>query len=181
MKTYRIIHRGSNELAPDIEAASAQEACEKAGWLIGDCWVREKTGTLRDPHSDSGFRYSGWRDVTKAKQQCTTCTAGAINIYGVANVTDVEIMKEMSWLKEIWNNEGRPRFMSALDIWRAVIHLPIGGFAAWLISDDPVGGSIFAIGFLVYQVVEDWRIKDKGYKDIFGYLIGFGLVSTILH
>ena len=62
------MNRGTNEFTPDIEAASAQEACEKAGWLIGDCWVREKTETRRDPHSDSGFRYAGWKDVTKAKQ-----------------------------------------------------------------------------------------------------------------
>lgn len=68
MKTYRIMHRETGEFAPDIEADSAQEACQKAGWLIGDCWVREKTETRRDPHSDSGFRYPGWKNVTKARQ-----------------------------------------------------------------------------------------------------------------
>ena len=68
MKTYRIMHRGTNEFAPDTEATSAQEACQKVGWMIGDCWVREKTETRRDPHSDSGFRYSGWKNITKARQ-----------------------------------------------------------------------------------------------------------------
>ena len=48
MKKYRLYHR-SHKLFKDIEAESAQEACEKAGWLIGDCWVRELTPIVSDP------------------------------------------------------------------------------------------------------------------------------------
>ena len=42
MKTYRIWNRVTREWW-EGEAGSAQEACQKAGWMIGDCWVREKT------------------------------------------------------------------------------------------------------------------------------------------
>lgn len=39
MKRYRIMNRITKKWW-EGEADSAQEACEKAGWLIGDCWVR---------------------------------------------------------------------------------------------------------------------------------------------
>jgi hypothetical protein len=42
MKTYRIMNRITKEWW-EGEADSAQEACHKAGWMIGDCWVRVKT------------------------------------------------------------------------------------------------------------------------------------------
>jgi len=42
MKTYRIWNRVTQEWR-EGEASSAQEACQKAGWMPGDCWVREKT------------------------------------------------------------------------------------------------------------------------------------------
>lgn len=63
MKWYRLMHRGTKQFR-DIEAASAQEACQAAGWLIGDCWVREHTETRPDPTSESGYRYAGWKNVT---------------------------------------------------------------------------------------------------------------------
>ena len=50
---YRIQNRITQEWF-DTEAESAQEACAQAGWLIGDCWVREQT------HNP----YVGWRNVT---------------------------------------------------------------------------------------------------------------------
>ena len=53
IKRYRIMNRITKEWW-DGEAESAQEACQKAGWLIGDCWVRE--------HSDKGA--GGWKKVT---------------------------------------------------------------------------------------------------------------------
>lgn len=40
MKTYYIEHHPSHERAV-VDADSAQEACEKKGWLIGDCFVTE--------------------------------------------------------------------------------------------------------------------------------------------
>ena len=52
---YRLFHRVKREFR-DIEAESAQEACEKVGWLIGDVWVRART---------QGQFAHGWSNVTK--------------------------------------------------------------------------------------------------------------------
>ena len=42
MNRYRIMNRITKEWW-EGEANSAHEACQKAGWMIGDCWVRVKT------------------------------------------------------------------------------------------------------------------------------------------
>lgn len=42
MKIYRIMNRITKAWW-EGEANSAQEACEKAEWAIGDCYVRVKT------------------------------------------------------------------------------------------------------------------------------------------
>ena len=64
LKTYRIQNRVTEEWWQG-EAPSAQEACELAGWLIGDCWVREFSPVRRDASHDSGYKYAGWKNVTK--------------------------------------------------------------------------------------------------------------------
>lgn len=60
MKPYRIMNRISKEWW-EGEAESAQEACDQAGWFIGDCWVRNKTPVVSDPTSESGHRGGGWK------------------------------------------------------------------------------------------------------------------------
>jgi len=55
MKRYRLFHRERKEFA-DVEADSAQEACHKVGWLIGDCWVRQET---------RGQYANGWKNITR--------------------------------------------------------------------------------------------------------------------
>ena len=46
-------------------AESAQEACEKAGWRVGDCWIRVRTPIRSDPNNPTGSGYSGggWANV----------------------------------------------------------------------------------------------------------------------
>ena len=39
-KGYKIINRETKEQA-EVIAESAQEACQKLGWVIGDCFVQE--------------------------------------------------------------------------------------------------------------------------------------------
>ncbi len=62
MKTYRIQNRITQQWW-EGQAASAQEACDQAGWQIGDCWVRERTPVVPDPTADSGHRGGGWKTV----------------------------------------------------------------------------------------------------------------------
>ena len=63
MEEYRLYHRALKEFK-DVLALSAQDACTYAGWLLDDVWVGKHTETRRDPHSDSGFRYPGWKNIT---------------------------------------------------------------------------------------------------------------------
>jgi hypothetical protein len=58
MKRYRVMNRITKEWW-NGEASSAQEACEKAGWLIGNCWVRES--------SQKG--YGGWKTPDELRKQ----------------------------------------------------------------------------------------------------------------
>ena len=66
------------------------------------------------------------------------------------------------------------------DIKRALLHAPVGALAAWLCFNLPAIGTPFFIGFLVYEIAEDWRIKDRGYKDILGFLWGFAVTGAVL-
>lgn len=63
---------------------------------------------------------------------------------------------------------------------RAAIHIPVGVIAAlavlahWSISIN------FTLAFLAYEITEDWRIKDRGFHDILGFLIGLALGAAWL-
>jgi hypothetical protein len=59
VKEYRLMLRSTKEFK-DITAPSAQAACEQAGWLIGDCWVREFTKS----DATKGLKGGGWANVT---------------------------------------------------------------------------------------------------------------------
>lgn len=55
---------------------------------------------------------------------------------------------------------------------RWAIHLPIGGVIAHMILRvDPTLGVVIAVYFLAYEVMEDWRVKDRSFIDVFGSLI----------
>ena len=63
---------------------------------------------------------------------------------------------------------------------RALLHFPVGLFAVFLLLRvDLALGVVFAISFLVYEAMEDWRIHDKSYLDIYGYLLGLGIGGVI--
>jgi len=66
------------------------------------------------------------------------------------------------------------------DFKRAALHFPVGVFTAWLGTVSPVTCGVFGAGFLVYEVMEDWRIKDRSYKDVLGYLVGIVVGSFLL-
>ena len=61
---------------------------------------------------------------------------------------------------------------------RWCLHFPIGGFTAWSGTTHWVYPLVFMLGFLAYEVTEDWRIKDKAYIDIQGYM--WGLATGIV-
>ena len=56
-----------------------------------------------------------------------------------------------------------------------LLHIPVGMFqvfCAWL---NPALAIAFLVGFMVYEVNEDWHLKDRAYYDIRGYLWGIVL------
>jgi len=64
-------------------------------------------------------------------------------------------------------------------VWRAVVHAPIGVFAAWIISKDPTLGFTISLTFIAYEIAQDWRIGDRSFKDILGFLIGLSIGAIL--
>lgn len=65
---------------------------------------------------------------------------------------------------------------------RCLFHIPVGGYNLWLLGKDTVAGIVFAIGFVVlYEINEDWHLRDGAYIDTQGWLIGFFLYSLWLY
>ena len=61
-----------------------------------------------------------------------------------------------------------------------LVHFPVGLLAGLLTTVNPMMGMVLSFGFLFYEGIEDWRIKDRGYRDVFGFLIGYGLIGAII-
>lgn len=69
--------------------------------------------------------------------------------------------------------------MNSSDLKRAALHFPVGMLAIWLTIILPLAGVIFTVGFMFYETLEDWRIADLSYKDMFGFLCGYGVGGFI--
>ncbi len=73
---------------------------------------------------------------------------------------------------------------------RQVLHIPVGLALSWLLflwpldpSASTLLGSRIAtvlvfIGFLTYELAEDWRVRDWGFRDIEGFTFGLGAGSA---
>jgi len=78
------------------------------------------------------------------------------------------------------------KVLKGLEAWRrAVLHFPLGlavgvmvclpallQFELMLTIGLMIMGILASFGFLAYEVMQDWRTCDEGYKDVIGYLIG---------
>lgn len=62
---------------------------------------------------------------------------------------------------------------------RFFLHMAMGMFTGALLWGWGLAGILMFLGFLAYEVVEDWRIRDRSYRDIFGFLWGFGGLVTL--
>ena len=63
---------------------------------------------------------------------------------------------------------------------RALMHVPVGIFNVFCLYVGVVFGVLFFTGFFIYELQQDYRLKDGAYLDIFGWLIGFGLGVALL-
>ena len=81
------------------------------------------------------------------------------------------IMSIEDWRRGKWTGQ---------DFLRLWMHFPVGVICAWLVFAHPMAGLVAALGFMFYEVLEDWRIKDLSFKDMLGFLIGFISASLLL-
>ena len=60
------------------------------------------------------------------------------------------------------------------------MHIPVGIIAVLTIIVSPVAAVMLLVTFLVYQVMEDWKIGDHSYIDINGFMAGIFAGIAIL-
>lgn len=65
--------------------------------------------------------------------------------------------------------------MSGPDWKRLWLHVPGGLLGALLLWLNGPMGIVFNFAFLLYEVCQDWRTTDKGFKDILGHVAGLGI------
>lgn len=64
------------------------------------------------------------------------------------------------------------------------MHIPHGIIIVWLAHLIPVLGLCWFIGFMLYELNQDYHTRDQAHVDIFGCLVGIvigGIISAILH
>lgn len=61
--------------------------------------------------------------------------------------------------------------------YRIMIHIPVGGITVYLLSVSVHLAWIMFIGFMLYELNEDWHREDNAWKDIKGYLWGLALAG----
>jgi len=60
-----------------------------------------------------------------------------------------------------------------------IVHVPVGAICVLLAYVHWVLALIFGLGFLSYEIIQEWRIADKGWRDIKGFLWGLGIGGLI--
>lgn len=62
---------------------------------------------------------------------------------------------------------------------RILIHIPVGLANAFIALVSGWLGLVFGLSFLSYEITEEWRIKDKGWRDLQGFLIGIVIGAAV--
>jgi len=65
-------------------------------------------------------------------------------------------------------------------ILRLLEHVPVGAFNAWVLGFNPIIGAIFFVAFIVYELNEDWSIKDQAWQDLAGWLWGAAIIALLI-
>ena len=71
------------------------------------------------------------------------------------------------------------RKVKTFDLGRAAFHFPVGVFVGWLSYVNVPIAYLLGAGFLVYELAEDMRIRDRAFLDIIGYLFGLGAAVVV--
>jgi len=70
--------------------------------------------------------------------------------------------------------------MTVHDVYRMILHLPVGLVAGFLGPICPVVSGEIAAIFVLYELKQGREIQDQPYKDILGALLGLLVAGIIL-
>ena len=72
--------------------------------------------------------------------------------------------------------------MSLKDLWRIILHFPVGVLIAFAVEVSGVLSVLIFLCFIIYEVNEDFHIKDSAFKDILGALLGLfaGAIALVI-
>ena len=70
--------------------------------------------------------------------------------------------------------------MSPLAALRKLAHYAWGLLTALVALVAPVLSALMFLGFIVYELDEEWHIRDKSYNDIREMLIGMGIGALVI-
>lgn len=60
------------------------------------------------------------------------------------------------------------------------MHIPVGFVCVFMAYVSWVLALVFGLAFVSYEILEEWRLKDKGWHDLKGFLWGMGIGALIL-
>ena len=61
-----------------------------------------------------------------------------------------------------------------------VAHSPIGATTVILAKEvDPEAALIFGGAFIVYEIMHEWRLKDRSWNDLAGFMVGIVIAGFI--
>ena len=70
--------------------------------------------------------------------------------------------------------------MSPLAALKKLAHIAWGLLTALVSTAAPVLALIMFLGFIVYELDEEWHIRDKSYNDVREMLVGLGTGALVL-
>ncbi len=70
--------------------------------------------------------------------------------------------------------------MTEADWKRVVLHIPVGMLGVLFILNCLPVGIVFCLSTWLYEVMDDWRSKDKSFKDVLGICWGYGLGGLVI-
>lgn len=62
----------------------------------------------------------------------------------------------------------------------SLAHYVAGAITAIATTINPIAAIIGFLGFIIYEVDEDWHLNDKAFHDIKEYMIGYFATLTLL-
>ena len=62
---------------------------------------------------------------------------------------------------------------------RVLLHVPVGLAAVFLAWVNPALSAVFGLGFVAYEVIQEIREPNKGWRDISGFLWGVVIGAVV--